>query len=134
MPPDRRLAAQVDPAIGVSVNVSGRQVGNPIFPAQVAAIAERHGLRAGTLALEITETVLMEEADSPATVIDAFAEHGITLALDDFGTGYSSLSRLKRFPPRRPQDRPLVRRRASNATSTIARSSRRRSTWLTPSA
>ena len=88
---------QVDPAIGVSVNVSGRQVGNPIFPAQVAAIAARHGLRAGSLALEITETVLMEEADSPETVIDALAEHGITLALDDFGTGYSSLSRLKRF-------------------------------------
>jgi diguanylate cyclase (GGDEF)-like protein len=88
---------QLDPAIGVSVNVSGRQAGNPMFPAQVAAIAERHGLRAGTLALEITETVLMEEADSPDTVIDTFAEHGLTLALDDFGTGYSSLSRLKRF-------------------------------------
>jgi len=88
---------QLDPSIGVSVNVSGRQVDNPIFPAQVAAIAARHGLRAGTLALEITETVLMEEADSPDTVIDTFAGHGITLALDDFGTGYSSLSRLKRF-------------------------------------
>jgi diguanylate cyclase (GGDEF)-like protein/PAS domain S-box-containing protein len=88
---------QLDPAIGVSVNVSGRQVDNPMFPGQVAAIAERHGLRAGTLALEITETLLMEEADSPDTVIDTFAGHGITLALDDFGTGYSSLSRLKRF-------------------------------------
>jgi diguanylate cyclase (GGDEF)-like protein len=88
---------QLDPAIGVSVNVSGRQVGNPMFPAQVAAIAARHGLRAGSLALEITETVLMEEADSPDTGIDTFAEHGVTLALDDFGTGYSSLSRLKRF-------------------------------------
>jgi diguanylate cyclase (GGDEF)-like protein/PAS domain S-box-containing protein len=87
----------VDPAIGVSVNVSGRQAGNPVFPAQVAAIAGRHGLRAGTLLLEITETVLMEEADAPETVIDTLAEHGITLALDDFGTGYSSLSRLKRF-------------------------------------
>jgi diguanylate cyclase len=48
--------------------------------------------------LEITETVLMEEADSPATVVDTFQEHGLTLVLDDFGTGYSSLSRLKRFP------------------------------------
>jgi diguanylate cyclase len=67
------------------------------LPAQVAAIAKRNGLRAGTLALEITETVLMEEADSPETVIDTFADHGLTLALDDFGTGYSSLSRLKRF-------------------------------------
>jgi EAL domain-containing protein (putative c-di-GMP-specific phosphodiesterase class I) len=88
----------LDPAIGVSVNVSGRQAINPLFPAQVAAIAERSGLRAGTLALEITETVLMEEADSPATVLGTFQQHGLTLVLDDFGTGYSSLSRLKRFP------------------------------------
>jgi diguanylate cyclase (GGDEF)-like protein/PAS domain S-box-containing protein len=89
---------QIDPNIGVSVNVSGRQAVNPMFPAQVAAVVERSGLRAGTLALEITETVLMEEADSAGTVIDTFAEHGLTLVLDDFGTGYSSLSRLKRFP------------------------------------
>jgi diguanylate cyclase (GGDEF)-like protein/PAS domain S-box-containing protein len=88
----------IDPAIGLSVNVSGRQVVNPRFPVQVAEIAERSGLQPGTLALEITETVLMEEADSPDTVIDTFQQHGLTLVLDDFGTGYSSLSRLKRFP------------------------------------
>jgi predicted signal transduction protein with EAL and GGDEF domain len=87
----------IDPAIGVSVNVSGRQALDPLLPAQVAAIAEHSGLRPGTLALEITETVLMEEADSPATVLDSMQEHGLSLALDDFGTGYSSLSRLKRF-------------------------------------
>jgi len=88
----------IDPTMGVSVNVSGRQALNPLLPAQVAAIAERSGLRPGTLALEITETVLMEEADSPATVLDSMQEHGLSLVLDDFGTGYSSLSRLKRFP------------------------------------
>jgi diguanylate cyclase (GGDEF)-like protein/PAS domain S-box-containing protein len=88
----------IDPAIGVSVNVSGRQAVNPVFPAQVAAIADRAGLGPGTLSLEITETVLMEEADSPDTVIDDFQEHGLILVLDDFGTGYSSLGRLKRFP------------------------------------
>ena len=89
---------EIDGELGVSVNVSGRQVNDPTFPAQVAAIAQRSGLRAGTLALEITESVLMEEADSPATVLSTLQEHGLTLALDDFGTGYSSLSRLKRFP------------------------------------
>ncbi|MEA2413336.1 MAG: hypothetical protein QOC77_3897 [Thermoleophilaceae bacterium] len=89
---------QLDPALGVSVNISGRQAINPLFPAQVAAVAKRAGLRPGTLALEITETVFMVEADSPAAVLGKFHEHGVTLALDDFGTGYSSLSRLKRFP------------------------------------
>jgi diguanylate cyclase (GGDEF)-like protein/PAS domain S-box-containing protein len=84
--------------LGVSVNVSGRQVIDPTFPAQVAAIAESSGLLAGTLALEITESVLMEEADSPVTVLGSLQEHGLTLVLDDFGTGYSSLSRLKLFP------------------------------------
>jgi diguanylate cyclase (GGDEF)-like protein/PAS domain S-box-containing protein len=85
-------------ALGVSVNVSGRQATNPQFPAQAASIAERCGLRPGTLALEITESVLMEEADSPAAILRTMQEYGLALALDDFGTGYSSLSRLKRFP------------------------------------
>ena len=89
---------QFDTVLGVSVNVSGRQVTDPQFPAQAANIAERSGLRTGTLALEITESVLMEEVDSPAAILGAMHEHGVSLALDDFGTGYSSLSRLKRFP------------------------------------
>jgi diguanylate cyclase (GGDEF)-like protein/PAS domain S-box-containing protein len=89
---------QCDPALAVSVNVSGRQVTNPLFPAQAARIAESSGLRPGCLTLEITESVLMEEADSPATILGTLQGHGLTLALDDFGTGYSSLSRLKRFP------------------------------------
>ena len=88
----------IDPELGVSVNISGRQISDPTFAAQVAAIAESSGLRAGTLALEITESVLMEEADSPVTVLGSLHEHGLTLVLDDFGTGYSSLSRLKLFP------------------------------------
>jgi diguanylate cyclase (GGDEF)-like protein len=89
---------QLDSPIGVSVNISGRQAINPRFPAQVVAVAERSGIRAGSLALEITESVFMEEADSPVTVLGSFHEMGLALALDDFGTGYSSLSRLKRFP------------------------------------
>ncbi len=89
---------EIDPNLGVSVNISGREAVNPLFPAQVAAIAEASGLRGGTLALEITETVLMEEADSLAAALATLQTHGLTFVLDDFGTGYSSLSRLKRFP------------------------------------
>ena len=50
------------------------------------------------LALEITESVLIHEADSPWNPLDALKRLGVKLMLDDFGTGYSSLSYLKRFP------------------------------------
>jgi len=84
--------------LGVAVNVSGRQLADPLFPAQVARILERTGLPARALLLEITETVLMEETASPDAVLASLHRLGLGLALDDFGTGYSSLSRLKRFP------------------------------------
>jgi diguanylate cyclase (GGDEF)-like protein/PAS domain S-box-containing protein len=89
---------QFDTSLGVSVNISGRQAINPRFPAEAASIAQRSELRERTLTLEITESVLMEEADSPTAILGSMQDHGLTVALDDFGTGYSSLSRLKRFP------------------------------------
>jgi diguanylate cyclase (GGDEF)-like protein len=80
------------------VNVSGCQIANSLFPAEVADIARRCKLLPGTLGLEVTETVLIEDVDSPITVISKLHEHGLRLVLDDFGTGYSSLSYLRRFP------------------------------------
>jgi EAL domain-containing protein (putative c-di-GMP-specific phosphodiesterase class I) len=64
----------------------------------VADAMDRHGLAPGSLALEITESVLMEEAHAPVTVLASLREYGLRLMLDDFGTGYSSLAYLKRFP------------------------------------
>jgi diguanylate cyclase (GGDEF)-like protein len=87
-----------DMPLEISVNVSGRQIANPQFPAEAAAIAERSGLRPGTLMIEVTESVLIEEAESPVTVLNKLRKHGLRLVLDDFGTGYSSLSYLKHFP------------------------------------
>jgi diguanylate cyclase (GGDEF)-like protein/PAS domain S-box-containing protein len=80
------------------VNVSGRQIAHPLFAAEVADIAWRSKLFPGTLGLEVTESVLLEEIDSPLTVLNKLHGHGLRLVLDDFGTGYSSLSYLKRFP------------------------------------
>ena len=80
------------------VNASARQIADTAFPARVAEIARRSGLAAGSLTLEITESVLMEEAHAPVTVLARMREYGLGLMLDDFGTGYSGLSYLKRFP------------------------------------
>jgi diguanylate cyclase (GGDEF)-like protein/PAS domain S-box-containing protein len=97
----RQVAAwqrDFDIPLGLSVNVSGRQIANSAFPAHVADVQRRSGLLPGTLALEITESVLLEEADSPAAVLAELSGQDLRLVLDDFGTGYSSLSYLKRFP------------------------------------
>ncbi len=88
---------RADPLL-VCVNASPRQLANAAFPARVADIMSRNGLAPGSLALEITESVLMEEAHAPVTVLASLREYGLRLMLDDFGTGYSSLAYLKRFP------------------------------------
>jgi diguanylate cyclase (GGDEF)-like protein len=80
------------------VNTSAHQIADAAFPAEVAAIVRRSGLAPGSLALEITESVLMEEAHAPVTVLAQLRDYGLRLMLDDFGTGYSSLGYLKRFP------------------------------------
>ena len=85
-------------ALKMFVNASGRQIADPLFPADVADIARRSGLEPGTLGLEVTESVLIEEAGSTMTVLNELIEGGIRLVLDDFGTGYSSLGYLKQFP------------------------------------
>ena len=89
---------QIDPNLGVSVNSPGARRSTRCSPHRWRRSPRRSGLRTGTLALEITETVLMEEADSLAAALATLQTHGLTFVLDDFGTGYSSLSRLKRFP------------------------------------
>jgi diguanylate cyclase (GGDEF)-like protein/PAS domain S-box-containing protein len=87
-----------NPDLGLSVNVSGRQVAQPAFPGQVTEIIRSSGLAVGTLMLEITESVLIEEADAPMTVLSELRDRDLRLVLDDFGTGFSSLSYLQRFP------------------------------------
>jgi diguanylate cyclase (GGDEF)-like protein len=81
----------------VSVNVSARQ----LSPALVATVTEalvRHGVDPGLLALEITETMLVEGTEETREVLDALAGAGVAIVLDDFGTGYSSLSYLRELP------------------------------------
>ena len=82
----------------VSVNLAASQLSDPDFGARVGASLERHGLVAGDLCLELTESQLMTDVARAEEVLGELAATGIRLAIDDFGTGYSSLAYLRRFP------------------------------------
>ncbi|MGQ0591917.1 MAG: putative bifunctional diguanylate cyclase/phosphodiesterase [Gammaproteobacteria bacterium] len=82
----------------VAVNVSMRQLRQPILAATVQAILIETGLDPGRLELEITESSIMSDPERTIAVLRALHEMGVVLTVDDFGTGYSSLAYLKRFP------------------------------------
>ncbi|MBT2397935.1 bifunctional diguanylate cyclase/phosphodiesterase [Streptomyces sp. ISL-100] len=82
----------------VAVNVSPRDVHTPGFAGAVAARLARHGVPAGSLQLEITEHVLLEDPQRAADTLAGLTGHGVKMSLDDFGTGYSSLVHLRRLP------------------------------------
>ncbi|MFF0017340.1 putative bifunctional diguanylate cyclase/phosphodiesterase [Streptomyces sp. NPDC005374] len=84
--------------VPVAVNVSPRDVHTPGFAGSVAARLARHGVPAGSLQLEITEHVLLEDPSRAADTLAALTAHGVKMSLDDFGTGYSSLVHLRRLP------------------------------------
>ena len=81
----------------VSVNLSARQFTDPRLGELVTSSLAESGLPPDALWLEITESVLMDEAASTLDTLRALRRLGVHLAIDDFGTGYSSLSYLKRF-------------------------------------
>ena len=82
----------------VAVNVSAVQFRQPDFVDRVAAVLEQAQLPPHMLELELTESILVRDADEALARLQALAEIGVRLAIDDFGTGYSSLAYLKRFP------------------------------------
>jgi diguanylate cyclase (GGDEF)-like protein/PAS domain S-box-containing protein len=84
--------------LSVSVNVSGVQITQPDVVSRVAAVLDRTGVDPSRVALEMTESVLMRDAEETLSVLRALKDLGVRLHGDDFGTGYSSLSYLKRFP------------------------------------
>jgi len=82
----------------VSVNVSARQLAQPELPAIVRQVLTDTGVRGADLAIELTETALIEDSGVPAASLHALKALGVKIVLDDFGTGFSSLSHLQRFP------------------------------------
>lgn len=84
--------------IRIAVNLSSRQFRQQQLADTVAAILAESGLAPRYLALELTESVVMQQAQPTDTILESLHAQGIELAIDDFGTGYSALSYLKRFP------------------------------------
>jgi diguanylate cyclase (GGDEF)-like protein len=94
----RELARPGEPPVVVSVNLSARQMAERDLVSSVARALEDSGVDARQIALEITETVLVQDTVVAAETLHALQELGVKLVLDDFGTGYSSLGYVKRFP------------------------------------
>jgi diguanylate cyclase (GGDEF)-like protein len=86
------------PPITVAVNASALEFRAKDFVENMRATLEDIGLEPHYLEIELTESVLMRDAESTDRALHALAELGVKLAIDDFGTGYSSLSYLRRFP------------------------------------
>src|SRR5450755_445146 len=86
------------PPLPIAVNVSAVEFRDKGFAERVRTVLLETGLEARYLELELTEGVLMEDAETMVSVLQELKMMGVLLAVDDFGTGYSSLSYLRQFP------------------------------------
>jgi diguanylate cyclase (GGDEF)-like protein/PAS domain S-box-containing protein len=81
--------------LSISVNLSVRQLTDPDFSSIMRQVVRDSGIDPHAVSLEITESVLMEQAQLPMEALESLRSQGIRLSIDDFGTGYSSLSYLR---------------------------------------
>ena len=93
-----QLAHPLQKGLSISVNLSGKQFTQPNLIDQIKEILLETGLDPRSLKLEITESVVMENAEIAKSMLMQLRSLGVKLSIDDFGTGYSSLSYLHRFP------------------------------------
>lgn len=82
----------------IAVNVSMKQLNEADFVATVSKTLATHNLTPSALTIELTENMIMENAEDNVAKLEALKFLGISMSIDDFGTGYSSLSYLERFP------------------------------------
>jgi diguanylate cyclase (GGDEF)-like protein/PAS domain S-box-containing protein len=86
------------PFTTMAVNVSAAQFRDEHFLEGIFAALGETGLEPGSLELELTESVLMQQPELAASILKKLRDKGVTVSVDDFGTGYSSLSYLKKLP------------------------------------
>lgn len=103
------------PPLVIAVNLSAVQFRTPGLVRTVLAALTDSGLEPRWLELEITESVMMDDAERVLEIVRELRQLGVRLSIDDFGTGYSSFSYLKRFPVDKLKiDRSFVDEVASN--------------------
>jgi diguanylate cyclase (GGDEF)-like protein/PAS domain S-box-containing protein len=84
--------------VNVAVNLSARNLHDPSLPDTIARIVREMAASPSWLKLEVTESILMADAERALDTLNRIRTMGVSLSIDDFGTGYSSLAYLKRFP------------------------------------
>jgi diguanylate cyclase (GGDEF)-like protein/PAS domain S-box-containing protein len=82
----------------IHINLSGKQFAHPALLPEVQGAIQETGVRPGSLIIELTESVLMEDAVAAIDICHQLKDLGLQLCIDNFGTGYSSLNYLHRFP------------------------------------
>ncbi len=85
-------------SLSIAVNLSGKHFADPNLVEQIAVILEQTGINPSCLKLELTESAVMENAETAILMLSEIKKTGVQISIDDFGTGYSSLSYLHRFP------------------------------------
>ncbi|TXH98457.1 MAG: EAL domain-containing protein [Rheinheimera sp.] len=93
-----RWREQQQPLTRMAVNISGAQLAQADFIAQVQRIFSETGVDPSMLELELTESWMMQDLTQSAQALQALKSLGVRIAIDDFGTGYSSLAYLSRLP------------------------------------
>jgi diguanylate cyclase (GGDEF)-like protein len=84
--------------LSVAVNLSGKHFGHPALVEQIRTVISETRIDPSCLKLELTESAVMENAETAILMLKQIKETGVQISIDDFGTGYSSLSYLHRFP------------------------------------
>jgi len=109
---------------GMSVNLSGRLLGDKALIGRIAILLERHGLDPGHLTLELTETAAIAGSGEALDMLTQLRELGLNISIDDYGTGLSTLDYLKRIPATEIKiDQTFVRAMAENRSERLMVSS-----------